>query len=653
MTRLRAAVGGLGLLSLGGYAGFLSWVPGSGLAPLGRYVVVFAALFVLYAAAAWLVLRRRVEDRVLVVLILGFALAFRLPLVPSPVVLSSDLFRYLWDGRVQRTGINPYRYPPAADELARLRDPLIHPEINRPDKRTVYPPGAETVYALAGRLAPDSVVGWRLLVLGAEATTVALLLGVLRRAGMPAAAVLLYAWSPLAVFEGAQGGHVDFVMLPALLLALRWRQAGHLGRAGAALGMAVLIKLYPAILLLAWRRGRDWRFPLACLGVVAAGYLLYLPGAGGNVLGFLPEYFGGAEDFNVGLRAFLTEPLGLEGAAAEVSRGIAMIGLFGVLLAVLLGIGRKRAEDPGSILRAGLAAAAAYLVLVPTAMHPWYAVWMLPFVAARPSPAWLWFTGAVSLSYLGYLWQPTAVPLWLRAIEFFPFYALLWWEWRSQARVAVFIMAKAPRPGQVKTRLCPPLSGPEAADLYRSFLQDKIEQVRTLRAASPAVAYAPETERPFFEALAPDFRLVAQRGPDLGARLANGFAEFLGNGHAGAVAIDSDTPTLPTEHLAEAVARLRRGDADLVLGPSEDGGYYLIGLRAPHPELFDGIRWSTPEVMPETLRRAEEKGLRVALLPTWYDVDTPTDLARLRAALAASHAPTPQHTRRFLTEPSR
>ncbi|HLF47828.1 MAG TPA: TIGR04282 family arsenosugar biosynthesis glycosyltransferase [Methylomirabilota bacterium] len=135
--------------------------------------------------------------------------------------------------------------------------------------------------------------------------------------------------------------------------------------------------------------------------------------------------------------------------------------------------------------------------------------------------------------------------------------------------------------------------------------------------------------------------------------LANGFAEFLGNGHAGAVAIDSDTPTLPTEHLAEAVARLRRGDADLVLGPSEDGGYYLIGLRAPHPELFDGIRWSTPEVMPETLRRAEEKGLRVALLPTWYDVDTPTDLARLRAALAASQTLTPRHTRKFLTEPSR
>ncbi|MBI3030736.1 MAG: TIGR04282 family arsenosugar biosynthesis glycosyltransferase [Candidatus Rokubacteria bacterium] len=623
------------------------------MAPLGRYVAVFAALFVLYATAAWLVLRRRVEDRVLVVLILGFALAFRLPLVPGPVVLSSDLYRYVWDGRVQRAGINPYRYPPAAAELSHLRDPLIHTGINRPDKRTVYPPGAEAVYALAGRLAPDSVAGWRLIVVGAEALAVLLLLVLLRRLGVPGPAVLLYAWSPLAVFEGAQAGHVDFVMLPAVLLALCWRQRGRMALAGAALGLAALVKLYPAVLLLAWRRARDWRFPLALVGVVAAGYLLYLPGAGGNVLGFLPEYFGSAEDFNVGLRAFLTEPLGLEGAAREVVRGIVMLGLFGVLLAVLLRIGHSAREDPESLLRAGMAAAGAYLVLVPTAMHPWYAVWMLPFVAARPSPAWLWFTGAVSLSYLGYLWQPTAVPLWLRAIEFFPLYALLWWEWRCRTRVAVFIMAKAPRPGEVKTRLCPPLSGPQAADLYRSFLQDKIEQVRTLRRATPAVAYAPEAERPLFEALAPDFRLVAQRGPDLGARLANGFAEFLGNGHAGAVAIDSDTPTLPTEYLAEAVARLRRGDADLVLGPSEDGGYYLIGLRAPHPELFEGIRWSTPEVMPETLRRAEAKGLRVALLPTWYDVDTPADLARLRAALAGSQTPTPQHTRRFLTEPSR
>lgn len=657
LTRLRAAVGGLGLLSLGGYAGFVSWVPGPGLAPLGRYVAIFAALFVLHAAAAWLVLRRREEDRLLLVLILGFALAFRLPLVPSPVVLSSDLFRYFWDGRVQLAGINPYRYPPSAPELTSLRDPIVHPEINRPGKRTVYPPGAQAVFALAAAVAPDSVLGWRLFLLACEAATVVLLLRLLKRMMIPASAVLLYAWAPLAIFEGFQAGHLDFAMLPIILLALLWRQEGLMARSGAALGIAVLIKLYPVVLLLAWRRRGEWRFPAACAAVVAAGYLPYALGVGPGVLGFLPEYFGSAEDFNIGLRFFVTEAIGLGG---DVARGIVMLLLGGALLAVLARIGRGLTEDAAGVFRAGMAAVAAYLLLIPTAMHPWYAVWILPFLAVRPSPAWLWFTGAVSLSYLGYLWQPTGVPLWLRAIEFLPLYALVVWEWRREragrsgrAPVAVFIMAKAPRAGEVKTRLCPPLTGPEAAGLYRSFLQDKIEQVRTLRGASPAIAYAPEAERPLFQGLSPDFRLVAQRGPDLGARLATGFAEFLGNGHAGAVAIDSDTPTLPTEYLAEAVAGLRRGDVDLVLGPSEDGGYYLIGLREPHPELFEGIRWSTSEVTPETLRRAKEKGLRVALLPTWYDVDTPADLARLRAALAAGQTPTPQHTRKFLTEPSR
>lgn len=655
--RSRAGLLGLGGLSLLGYAAGVRWIPGPGYAPLARYVALFVLLFALYALASWLVFRRPSNDRSLLVLILGLGLLFRVAVLPSPVFLSSDLYRYLWDGRVQLAGINPYRYPPAAAELAPLRDARVHPEINRPGKRTVYPPGAQAIFALTATVAPGSLLGWRLFILGCEAFTVVLLLRLLKRMMIPASAILIYAWAPLAIFEGVQAGHLDFAILPIILLALLWRQEGLMARSGAALGIAVLIKLYPVVLLLAWWRRGEWRFPAACAAVVAAGYLPYAWGVGPQVLGFLPEYFGSAEDFNIGLRFFVTEAVGLSG---EVARGIVMLLLGGALLAVLARIGRGLTEDPPGVLRATMAAVAAYLLLIPTAMHPWYAVSILPFLALRPSPAWLWFTGAVSLSYLGYTYRPTEVPLWARAVEFLPLYVLLAWEWRREragrsvmSPVAVFIMAKAPRAGEVKTRLCPPLTGPEAAALYGSFLQDKIEQVRTLRGATPAVAYAPEAERPLFHAMAPDFRLVAQRGPDLGARLANGFAEFLGNGHAGAVAIDSDTPTLPTEHLEEAVARLRRGDVDLVLGPSEDGGYYLIGLREPHPELFEAIRWSTPEVMPETLRRAEARGLRVVLLPTWYDVDVPADLARLRAALAASQAPTPRHTRRFLTEPSR
>ncbi len=220
-------------------------------------------------------------------------------------------------------------------------------------------------------------------------------------------------------------------------------------------------------------------------------------------------------------------------------------------------------------------------------------------------------------------------------------------------QIAVFIMAKTPRPGEVKTRLCPLLSGAEAAELYRCFLLDKIQQVKALKEATPAIAYAPPEGRAVFEGMAPDFFLVPQRGADLGARLANSFEQFFRNGCAAALAIDSDTPTLPVAFLQQALDLIATPTVDLVLGPSEDGGYYLIGLRALHRELFEDIAWSTSQVLPETIRRAKAKGLQVVRLPPWHDVDTPGDLERLRAELTRTEEIEPRHTRRFFMERKR
>jgi len=220
-------------------------------------------------------------------------------------------------------------------------------------------------------------------------------------------------------------------------------------------------------------------------------------------------------------------------------------------------------------------------------------------------------------------------------------------------RIVVAIMAKAPRVGEVKTRLCPPLSPPEAAALYRGFLLDKIEQVRGLREISPAVAYTPPDGRTVFEQLAPEFTLVPQRGGDLGSRLANSFDLLLAKGYAGALAIDSDTPTLPTWHLQEASRLIARPEIDVVLGPAEDGGYYLIGLRNLHRDLFEDMAWSTARILPETIRRAEAKGLTVACVPPWFDVDTPEDLERLKASLGSVEEPLARHTRHFFRERAR
>jgi hypothetical protein len=206
------------------------------------------------------------------------------------------------------------------------------------------------------------------------------------------------------------------------------------------------------------------------------------------------------------------------------------------------------------------------------------------------------------------------------------------------------VMAKAPRAGLVKTRLCPPLSPDEAAELAGAFLLDAVDLVRSVAAARPAMVYAPLEARAFFHALAPDFTLVAQRGDDLGARLSHAFEDLLADGAPGAIVIGSDVPTLPSAVLEAALERL--AGADLVLGPSEDGGYYLIGLREPRASLFADMAWSTEDVFEETMCRAGALGLDVGLLPAWFDVDTAADLERLEAALAAPGSGA-RHTRSF------
>src|SRR5262245_32669157 len=425
----RIIIGGLGAVSLLGYGlGLPLLVSGSSCTHLA-YIGLFGGLFLLYGLAISVVLRRRLDDRLLLGLVLAFAFLFRLSLLASPVVLSSDVYRFLWDGRVQWAGISPYRYPPAAAELASLRDEAIHPNINRPGKPTVYPPGAEATFALVTLIAPDSLSAWRAFLLATEVVTVGLLLTLLRRAGVTPSAVIVYAWSPLVVFEGVQAGHVDLALIPLVLAALAWRQSGSSVRAGITLGAAVLMKLYPLVLLPAWWRPRDWRFPAAVVATVALGYLPHAATVGLGALGFLPEYLGRAEDHNIGLRALLTYGLGLTG---DLPRIVAMVLLFALLAGVVVWVGRANGGDAAGMTRAGALAIGAYVLLVPTAMHPWYVLWIVPFFCFWPWPAWLYFTGGVTLSYMSYVVEPAPIPWWAWLAEYGPFYALLLYAgWRA------------------------------------------------------------------------------------------------------------------------------------------------------------------------------------------------------------------------------
>jgi rSAM/selenodomain-associated transferase 1 len=197
---------------------------------------------------------------------------------------------------------------------------------------------------------------------------------------------------------------------------------------------------------------------------------------------------------------------------------------------------------------------------------------------------------------------------------------------------AVVIMARKPEPGKVKTRLVPPLSPEDASKLYHCFLLDKIEQVKEVNGASHIVAFTPESSRDFFEEIiSQDFKLLAQKGENLGSRLANVSDSLFDERYERILILDSDSPNLPTQYITEGLKALET--VDVVLGPCEDGGYYLIGLSSKIPQIFEGIPWSTPAVAMMTVEKARELGKTVTLLPQWYDVDTIDDLKRLKKEL--------------------
>ena len=222
--------------------------------------------------------------------ILVVAAVLRAMTVIMPPYLSSDMYRYVWDGRVQGAGINPYRYVPADEALTTLRDDAIYPNINRSGyARTIYPPAAQMIYFAVTRLS-ERVTAMKLAMLAFEAVAIVLLIGLLRRSGSPVDQVLIYAWHPLTVWEIAGSGHVDAAMVAFLVLALWARQRRLPVLCGLALAGSTLIKFFPLLLAPALYRRWDWKMPTAFALAVLLLYVPYLS-VGWNVLGFLPNYW--------------------------------------------------------------------------------------------------------------------------------------------------------------------------------------------------------------------------------------------------------------------------------------------------------------------------------------------------------------------------
>lgn len=192
---------------------------------------------------------------------------------------------------------------------------------------------------------------------------------------------------------------------------------------------------------------------------------------------------------------------------------------------------------------------------------------------------------------------------------------------------ALAIMAKAPIAGAVKTRLVPPLTQEQAADLYRALLLDQLEHLSGLTVAHLYLVYTPEGAGPLMKQLAPpNFHCFAQRGGDLGERMYAAFIDLWRRGHRNVVLIGSDLPALPLTILETAFELLAVSAGQVVLGPSRDGGYYLVGMNQPTPEIFQDMTWSHDQVLAQTTDKLGKLGLQPALLPEWFDLDSVEDL---------------------------
>jgi alpha-1,6-mannosyltransferase len=365
------------------------------------FVAVLMAAVVVYLVTVRFVLRHSLPRQAIWV-VLGVAFVMRAVLIPAPMLLSSDIYRYVWDGRVQAAGINPYRYIPADPALMGLRDTAIYPNINRATyARTIYPPMAQVFFAAIGRIS-QSVIAMKLAMFACEVIAVLCMLRLLGLAKLPSERVLIYAWNPLVLWSFALDGHVDAVAVSLLGLALLSRARRWDGVAGALLGCAALVKFLPIVAAPAFLRGGTlWRPAIAGVAVIALLYGLYLS-AGAHVLGFLPSYSseeGLASGSGFWLLTGLAHLFTLPPGAATIYMACAAIGLGAVALLILRGKSSDTGDDAMRLCR-DTAILAACVTAVISPHYTWYFAWLaLPSVVA-PLPAVLWLSAAPVLLYI-------------------------------------------------------------------------------------------------------------------------------------------------------------------------------------------------------------------------------------------------------------
>jgi len=385
-------------------------------------------------AVWWTFQRKKFPKNTLLTILIGGAL-FRLVLVPlDPPRLSTDIYRYIWDGRLQGAGINPYLYVPVDPRLAGLRDDCIYPNINRREyAHTIYPPVAQIFFYVVTRVT-QSIPGFKGVLVLLDLVTMGLVAATLRAIGKPAERVIVYAWHPLPVYEFGGSGHIDALMICFIALALFARAHQKFGIAGFALGAATLVKFIPVVLLPAIYRRWDKKMPIAFMTTIVVCYLPYVLGAGAGVLGFLPQY-AKEEGLQNGARYYILVLidyiLGWCGVVHElppaIFTSIALTGLGAIGIWSFYRqppLGTENGETQDQWISSAFVLALTFSALL-SPYYPWYYSWIALFLCFVPNSAALALT-LISWPLYRALFERSADDLFrYQSRIFLPFFALL------------------------------------------------------------------------------------------------------------------------------------------------------------------------------------------------------------------------------------
>jgi len=462
-SALTAPVGlfALGTISLGIYYWardlhrFTQWI--------AAYETLFIAQLFLYVLACFVVERfgdSRILIRLTICLVFVFAFADRAVLVAQRPYLSSDVYRYVWDGIVQSAGINPYRYVPEANELSGLRDQAIYKNINSEDKHwtSPYPPGAQMVFLAIAKVGSNSVTVFKSAMSFFDLLTILLLMLVLARNGINPARAIFFAWNPLVIIEGAHSGHIESIYVTFLALALfSWSNRKHT-LTGVSLALATLVKFYPVLLLPAFLIAKpknsdelndsgdkgvgsgirrlmnraNASILIAFLVTIIVAYLPYWS-AGEKLFAFVRGYVQEEGFVQTGARYFF-----LEAARTLVPISTIVFMTFAALCFGWLALRQawRVKRDAIDVATGALCLIGTYLLLT-TPRYAWYYIWILPFLCLAPRLGWLYLASASALLYL--VWYTPLVypeiPLWLGSAIYAPTLVLLVWDYVRGGRM--------------------------------------------------------------------------------------------------------------------------------------------------------------------------------------------------------------------------